>query len=61
MLDEKKRQLLEQAVAELSEVTPRMCWSLYLQFRKEGFSDDQSFDLVKAHLMALSATSGVHL
>lgn len=56
MLDAQKRQALEQALAELTEVFPSLWWQLYTGCREQGFSAEQAMDLVKTYIMSRGAS-----
>ena len=53
MLDAEKRAELDQALAEVKEAWPAMFWGLYKGYQEQGFSEPQSFELVKTHILAL--------
>lgn len=50
MIDAEKRAMLDQAKAEIEEVLPGMWWGLYNGCVKEGFTELQAIDLVKAFI-----------
>lgn len=57
MIDPKKRQEAEQGLASFCEQFPPMLWGLYQGLTKEGFSERQAFELVKAYLVGLTQCS----
>jgi hypothetical protein len=52
MLDPKKIAELEQGMALLTEVYPRMCWNLYVAMQENGFTKQEAFVLVQTYLLS---------
>ena len=54
MLDETKRAETDQAIAQMEEVLPAMIWGLYEKYQESGFTEPQSFELVKIHVLGIA-------
>ena len=52
-MDETKRAELDQMMMEMKEVWPAMFWGLYKGYQEQGFTEPQSFELVKTHILTL--------
>lgn len=61
-MSDKSKELhdLEQSCATMAENFPPMWYRLYLNCRKEGFSDDQAFKILITFIMSMTKGS-VHL
>jgi hypothetical protein len=52
MLDDKQRAEVDQAIAAFAEMYPRMWYSLYVELKVVGFTEEQAFRLVIAHVLS---------
>ena len=53
MLDPKQQHEAEQGAAYLTEFLPPSWWGIYSGCIKEGFSEQQAFELVRCWMMAM--------
>lgn len=52
MIDDELGAKLDQCKAEIGEVLPGMWWVLYQGCMREGFTEQQAMDLVRAYIEA---------
>lgn len=58
MLDPKKRAEFDQARQTMLEVLPSLCFQLYQEFQKEGFTKEEAWELVKVYLANFGRSNG---
>lgn len=54
MIDDKQIAELDQSFSLMGETFPPLVRRMYEGFVKEGFTEDQAFDLAKLYLLSLS-------
>lgn len=57
MLNPEKRSQFDQNIALTGELWPRMWFSLFQGCKAQGFSPEQSLDLVKTYILASNSTA----
>lgn len=53
MLNDVTRAEMDQAMAMMNEMFPGMIKGLFDGYKKEGFTEEQAFELVKTHILGL--------
>jgi hypothetical protein len=51
-MDQKKSHEIEQSIAEIRDVIPRMWRQIYLGCLEQGFSPRQAFSLLQTHILS---------